>query len=62
MDNLKVYAKSSNAFDATLQVVDRVSRAVGMELGLRKCAVAHVKQGSTSVGKTNFCRRKGRLN
>ena len=50
MDDLKVYANSSNALDATLQVVDRVSCAVGMELGLRKCAVAHVKQGKYVSG------------
>ena len=45
MDDLKVYAKSSNALDASLRIADRVSRAVGMELGLRKCAVAHVENG-----------------
>ena len=53
MDDLKVYAKSSNTLDATLRVVDRVSRAVGMELGLRKCAVAHVQQGRY-VGGENY--------
>ena len=37
MDDLKVYAKSSKALGDTLTVVDRVSHAVGMELGLRKC-------------------------
>ena len=50
MDVLKVYAKSSNALDASLRVVDRVSCAVGMELGLRKCAVAHVQQGWYASG------------
>ena len=50
MDDLKVYAKSSNALGDTLRVVDRVSRAVGMEFGLRKCAVAHVKRGQYVEG------------
>ena len=45
-----MYAKSSNALDASLWVVDRVSCAVGMELGLRKCAVAHVQQGWYASG------------
>ena len=57
-----MYAKSSKAFDATLRVADRVLRAVGMELGLRKCAVAHVKQGKYVSEETTFCRRRGRLN
>ena len=45
MDDLKVYTKSSNALTHALSVVDRVSTAVGMELGLRKCAVAHMQRG-----------------
>ena len=43
MDDLKVYAKNASALLDALETVDRVSRAVGMELGLRKCTVAHVK-------------------
>ena len=42
LDDLKVYV-NSNALDTSLRVVDRVSRVVGMELGLKKCAVAHVQ-------------------
>ena len=45
MDDLKVYAKGAKTLGATLELVDRVSHAVGMELGLRKCAVTHIKQG-----------------
>ena len=45
MDDLKVYADSGDALGDTLRVADRVSLAVGMELGLRKCAVAHIKRG-----------------
>ena len=53
MDDLKVYARNSDILGDTLRVVDRVSRAVGMELGLRKCAVAHVKRGKY-VGGENY--------
>ena len=59
MDDLKVYAESSTALGATLEVVDRVSRAVGMELGLRKCAIAHVKRGKYVSGE-NYLLPEGR--
>ena len=39
MDDLKVYAKGKERLGATLEMVDRVSKAIGMKLGLRKCAV-----------------------
>ena len=45
MDDLKVYAKGEESLKQSLRVVDRVSRAVGMELGLRKCAAAHMRGG-----------------
>ena len=44
MDDLKMCTRNSDILGDTLRVVDRVSRTVGMELGLRKCAVAHVKR------------------
>ena len=50
MDDLKVYAESSNALGDTLRVVDRVLRAVRMELDLRKCVVAHIKWGKYVYG------------
>lgn len=53
-----MYAKSCNALDATLWVVDRVSRTVGIELGLRKCAVTHVKQGKYVSGENNLMLEK----
>ena len=43
-------------------LVDRASRAVGMKLRLRKCAVAHVKHGKYVNGETTFCQRRGQLN
>ena len=45
MDDLKVYARDERAMKKALSLVDRVSKAVGMELGLRKCAVANIKRG-----------------
>ena len=45
MDNLKVYARNSSILGDTLKVVDRVSCAVGMDLSLQTCAIAHVKRG-----------------
>ena len=44
MDDLKVYARNP------IGLVDRVSRVVGMELGLRKCTVAHVASGRLTTG------------
>ena len=41
MDDLKVYAAGKVALERTLSLVIRVSQAIGMELGLDKCAVAH---------------------
>ena len=49
MDNLKVYARNPRALETALGVVDRVSCAVGMELGLRKCAVAHLASGRLTI-------------
>ena len=40
-----MYAKNAQYLGDTLQVVDRVLHAVGMGLGMRKCAVAHVSHG-----------------
>ena len=50
MDDLKVYAASKKGLERTLSVVDRVSEAVGMQLGLQKCAVAHISKGRTIEG------------
>ena len=41
MDDLKIYSCSKEGISATVSIVERVSKAIGMELGLRKCAVAH---------------------
>ena len=44
MDDLKVYAESQETLGNMLGVVDRVSRVVGMELGLWKCAIPQVRR------------------
>ena len=45
MDDLKVYAGSRQDLKRMLRVVDQASEAVGMALGLRKCAAVLVSQG-----------------
>ena len=45
MDDLKLYAQTRKDLADKLGIVDRVTTAVGMELGLRKCAVAHMEKG-----------------
>ncbi len=45
MDDLKVYAESETRLEAVIEVVENVSGAMGMELGIRKCAVAHMIGG-----------------
>lgn len=42
MDDLKLYASGKTSLEQMLTLVDRVSQAVGMQLGLTKCAVAHL--------------------
>ena len=45
MDDLKVYEESKRDLEATLSMVEAISEVVGMKLGLRKCAVAHMRAG-----------------
>ncbi len=42
MDDLKVYATGRRSLEHALSVMDRASKAVGMELGPAKCAEAHL--------------------
>ena len=42
MDDLKVCARGEESLDLALMVMDEVSTAIGMTLGLKKCAVAHM--------------------
>ena len=41
-DDLKVYSRGEKRLGEPLEVVDRTSAAIGMRLGLRKCAVTHM--------------------
>lgn len=45
MDDLKVYEQSPQELEATSQVAENVTGAVGMKLGAKKCAVAHMRAG-----------------
>ena len=50
MDDLKAYSKGPAALERMLKLIDRVSKAVGMQLGLTKCAVAHIRKGQDYDG------------
>lgn len=50
MDDLKLYAEGRTALARMLEATFDVSKAMGMEFGLRKCAVAHVKAGRARMG------------
>ena len=43
--DLKVYARDRGSLAEVVSVVEEVSGPMGMELGLRKCAVAHMIRG-----------------
>ena len=45
MDDLKSYAKNDDDLEALVNLVKTYSRDIGMEFGLEKCAVVHMKQG-----------------
>lgn len=45
MDDLKVYEEDKERLDETAGIVEEVSGAMGMTLGLRKCATAHAIRG-----------------
>ena len=50
MDDLKVYARDERAMKKALSLVDRVSKAVGMELGLWKCAMVNIIRAELQEG------------
>ena len=50
MDDLKVYAASENKLQITMESVKDGMECVRLKWNERKCAVAHVKQGSLDQG------------
>jgi len=58
IDDVKVFARDAHQLDDTLMIVDKVSKAIGMKLGLRKCAVAHIERADAD-GRTTCWMRKG---
>ena len=48
MDDLKVYAEGERELAVMVKAVESASRAVGMEFGLKKCAVAGMRGGQAS--------------
>lgn len=50
MDDLKVFEQSKDQLGKTIKVVEGVSEALGMTMGLKKCAVAHVEKGKIVRG------------
>eukprot|EP00794_Sanderia_malayensis_P002906 gene2906-biopygen2388 len=52
MDDLKVYSPSQPKLEKAVRAVERASSALGMELDLRKCALAHRNgKGQTQLEK-----------
>ena len=45
VDDLKVYAPSEVALSKSMEVVERVSSAIGMKVGIQKCATASIRKG-----------------
>ena len=50
MDDLKLYAESRQDLRCSISVVEDVSEAIGMTMGLSKCATAHVVRGKVVQG------------
>ena len=50
MDGLKVFDESQEKLQKKVEVVEDTSSAVGMELGLKKCAVARIVGGKVVQG------------
>ena len=51
MDDVKLYEENKEELEATMQLTESVSEAIGMSLGVRKCGVVHMRAGRVrSVG------------
>ena len=47
MDDLKLFGKSENQIDSLVWTEYLFSEGIGMEFGLKKCAVVVLKRGKT---------------
>ena len=47
VDDLEVYAEDKEGLKEVVRLVEWVSGKMGMELGLRKCAMTNMRQGSS---------------
>lgn len=45
VDDLKIYAKSQDELQRSVEVAERTAEAVGMTFGIAKCSVAHMRRG-----------------
>jgi len=59
MGDVKVFAKDALQLGDTLQIVDKMSEAIGTKLGLRKCAVVHIERGKLVEGKDYMLVKEG---
>ncbi|XP_044748928.1 uncharacterized protein LOC123309723 [Coccinella septempunctata] len=50
VDDLKLYAANEEQLKKQLRIVAAFSKDIGMELGIDKCAVVHVKRGRVQEG------------
>ena len=62
MDDLKVYEEAKADLDETIAEVEELSMAIGMILGLRKCAVAQVEKGKVIHGGNMLLPTGGTIN
>ena len=48
VDDLKKYEEGKRTLKETVGIVEEVSGAIGMTLGLKKCAVTHARKGKVT--------------
>ena len=47
MDDLKLYGKTERELQSLLHTVRIISKDTGMEFGIDKCSIVHIKKGKT---------------
>ena len=50
MDDLKTYEEGKRTLKEMVGLVEEVSGAIGMTLGLKRCAAAHARKGKVTRG------------